>query len=447
MSIELRIAHLSDSHFRQKGFEEIKRCHNAFLAELLIDGPPDLIVHTGDVFDDRNIRGGSEAAIYAAGFFRSLSHIAPTIVLRGTPSHDGRTPELLPYCRSEYPLEVVDYPVQYLLGAHGSLVPLSELKEYDGSETWLALISALPAPTKEHFYDQAAGIAESDQDIGQKLEMVFEAYGKIALEMGLPHIVLGHWNTSGAFITGSERLTGVDIEVGADQVLKAQPTIVCLGHIHKAQTIRDRIFYAGSMQPLTWGELDQKGWWMHTITDRPEYDPTALADTVVRMEREYSPHYYHVESDFIETPVNRRIRLKLDFTEEGRDIRDVDWPREFEAATQGAPQPLEGMYNKAIVRIDIKLYQDEVARIDEEAIFGYLNSEGVEDVQINLQRVPRAAVRSARIIEVTRLREKLTERARILEEPISDEILDKADQLDDGLVFPDNVVGLAKGGQ
>jgi hypothetical protein len=56
---------------------------------------------------------------------------------------------------------------------------------------------------------------------------------------------------------------------------------------------------------------------------------------------------------------------------------------------------------------------------------------GPRDYQMNIARLPRPNVRSALVLEVETLRDKLTTRAKIINEDITEAVLLKADMLEE----------------
>ena len=83
----------------------------------------------------------------------------------------------------------------------------------------------------------------------------------------------------------------------------------------------------------------------------------------------------------------------------------------------------------AMVQARIKYFQDEEARFDDATVGSVFP--GAHSIEIQRTRIPRANVRSARMLEIERLRAKIEERAEITGEPIPPGALEAADMLED----------------
>jgi len=413
----VEILHTADWHSRAEDLDEIKACGDTILKTAL-ERKPDLVVIAGDVFHSRDAKAESEHVKYSIGLVRDLSGICPVVGVIGTPSHDGKAPLLLNSVGSNHEVFIAERPVQVIL-RNDQLLPLTPDRIPDTPATLppAAIITLIPAPTKE-FFKSDAGISEGDQEIGQALTTMFAGYGATAANYQAPHILVGHWNVTGAFVSGTERLTGVDIEVSVDQMAMAQANVVCLGHIHLGQKIGENIFFSGSPQMNSWGEIADKGLFYHTID---------WGDTVFRHDGERG----QLTSEFITTPTTKRIRFDADLTDTTKEVPMTSY--------QG------GDYKDALIRLDFKVFTDEVSIIDQDAIRKFFEGEGAKQVDINIARIPRINARSSRLLEIDALREKVQEHAKIKDEAVSESILAKADRLDNE--HPDTIINSLKGGE
>jgi DNA repair exonuclease SbcCD nuclease subunit len=242
----------------------------------------------------------------------------------------------------------------------------------DGAE---ALITAIPQPTKQ-FIKSREGVAESDKSVAQAMGAIFAGFGAIASNLPIPHVLLGHWQVQGAKISERQTLTGYDIEIPVDAMMLAQPDLICLGHIHMAQKVGDRGYYAGSMSALTWGELDKKGFYLHTLEDKTL-----------------------VSSEFVPTPSPRRILIDTDATVE--PVATVpDIVEQHGDNVQGAK-----------VRWRHKTFADEAGLFPADDMKKMLvETFGALDVEFQIARIPRANVRAKTLLEVEALPDKLVER-------------------------------------
>jgi len=136
---------------------------------------------------------------------------------------------------------------------------------------------------------------------------------------------------------------------------------------------------------------------------------------------------YKITSRFIETPCQQLMRYAFDMTAGCV----VEFPF-------GCP-------SGATVRVDITTWQDEVAAINKAAIIGTLTDLGALSVDIRVTPVPRVTVRAASVLAAERLRDKIKERAELVEDVLDPAIYTMADNLEDMPV--DKLLEMVAGGQ
>lgn len=394
----MKILHFADIHCREKDFEEVKKCCQTII-DTAREERPDVIINAGDSFDSQNIKLDSDPARFIMDFHQQLMEIAPVAVVIGTPSHDGKAAKALSYLSGKYNLIVSERPeTLYLTGADLYRKPPSQYKGHD------AIISMIPTPTKQYFQG-VGGIQSTDEQIGSAMSAIFAGFGAVSDQFDCPHILAGHFQVGGAFISESQQLVGRDIEVSRDQIALANADLVCLGHIHYAQKIGDNIFYSGSVYRKDFGEMERKGFYIHEIGG---------------------------DSRFIETPTRRLVKIEADLTNPTPDLNIYD----LDAFIYAHPRDtIKG----AFVRCQFRLWQDEAAKLNKPEIEKTLLSLGAEAVEFRCSYVPRENVRSARILTLSSLREKIRERAELNKEEAPESVLLKADALESST--RDEVVG------
>jgi len=392
----MKILHFADIHAQGPTLEEVKKCC-CFLLEQARKENPDLIIFAGDAFESAEVRLDSAPAKFMFWLFSELACVAPIVAITGTPSHDGRAAEVFEHIRAAFPIHVTaDAPEQLLL-MDGEFLALSGRVPDEPTDRPDAIISAFPAPSKKWFQSPET-IQGSEKAIAQELSKLFAHFSNTASDFAAPHILVGHWNVTGAYVSGRQTLTGVDIEVSRDQMELADADLVCLGHIHLRQQIGENIFFAGSTQNNTWGEMHEAGFWIHDVKKG------GLAEW----------------SRFIETPTTKMIDMSCDATAGQADDLDM----------------ILYTYNKdeyegSRVRLTIKAFADEAEKLDVPGIKAFFESVNAQ-LDLQLIRVPRENVRSQRILELDRLYDKIEENARILEETIPPGIREKAERLEAG---------------
>lgn len=373
----MKLLQTADWHVRDADIEETEKCLN-FMVETARAEQPDIIINAGDTFDSQNIKMDSLSAKLVFKIVKKLGDIAPVVVIIGTPSHDGSTAEVLRYIKATFPIHVATLPEQlYIAGAH-----------FAGCN-----VSMCPAPTKR-FFNTDSGIENSNAEIAGELSKLFMGFAaEAALDPESPHILVGHWQVDGAMLSDTQALIGTDISISKDQMALAQADVTLLGHIHHAQHMGNNIFYSGSITGLNWGELSDKGFYIHELKDKEL-----------------------IESRFIKTPSKKMIKIVEDLT------LDNSLMVGQASASNFTHEELAGAH----LKLEIEVYQDEADSIDIKKVKKVHMDLGAEHVDVHLIRVPRDNVRSKAILKLSSLSDKLREMANLREETVSESILDKA---------------------
>ena len=376
----MKVLHTADWHARDIDYDEVEKCLG-FLVDMAIGHSPDLIVVAGDLSDSQEIRMQSRSAQLIFKAVTELSRVAPVVIPIGTGTHDGLAPILFKYVDLSR-IWVSEVPEQIFLTKNGLTA--------DYPENPMAVISQFPAPTKQHFQSVTNSVELTDMEIAEAMSQVFAGFGALASSFDCPHILTGHWNVRGAHVSSSQILTGRDIEVVKDQIEMARADLVCLGHIHFNQQIGNNIFFSGSIYRKDFGEMEDHGFYIHEVEKG------------------------NVESEFLLSPTRKLVKL------------DADLTKQKEFATESLADVNEDITN-AIVRYQIKVYADE-ARIINQAELKRLLEEtrGAQSADIRLSRIPRENVRCERLLQINNLPDKLKEMAAIKNEPISEEVIEKA---------------------
>jgi exonuclease SbcD len=400
----MKLLHTADWHTRDNDIEEITKCL-LMLVDVARDEKPDLIIHAGDVFDNQHVRLDSKSSKLVFSIFSMLAMIAPIVAITGTKSHDGKTIDVMSQIKGKYPIYVADYPEQVAL-VKGLFVPLNTVTDPD------VIISMVPTPTKQYWQEfggKYESAKETDAEVAQAMGAMLAGFGaEASMRPSAPHILVAHCQIGGAFLSETQQLVGQDIELSRDQIGYAEADLVCLGHIHYPQSIDPNIFYSGAVYAHDWGELHDHGFYTHELTDGPTY---------------------LLDSKFHRTPARKLIKLKTDLTNGGRSVESMMADGAWEYDIAGA-----------FVRLEIKAWQDEADLLDLSAIRAALGA--AQDVDIRLQRVPRETVRSAHLLELQALRDKIQEMALLRKEDVPEAILAKADMLE--TLDPDEIYkGLA----
>ncbi len=354
----MRVLHFADVHAEDGAkYPEIKKCL-LHIVEQAENARPELIAVPGDIFNSSEVKLDSRAAKLVFAAFSRLASVAPVVVSIGTPSHDGKAAEVLQHIPNIY---VATTPQQFDLPC--------------------ALVTAIPAPTKQF-------LQGTDTDIAAAMTQIFMGFGAAAADRGdKPHIMLGHWNAEGTTINGQDYI-GHEITIGYDAMMLADPDIVCLGHIHCRQQIRRIVFYPGGIYQKNYGEIGDKGAWIHTFNGR------SLTG-----------------SRFEHTPCRRLFVDRLN-------------------CCDGIESPKTAGCDGCEVRCEITCWQDMAGAISQDLYRKVYFDAGAESVEVRLIRVPRQTVRNDLVLKAHSLREKLVAMAELRGETVPSGILLKADALE-----------------
>jgi len=402
----LKVLHLADIHARDKDYGEVKKCLLA-IVETAKEEKPDIIVHAGDTIDSQNIKLDSRSTKMIFDIFNQLADIAPVAVVIGTPSHDGHAVEVLKYMKAKYPIWVSEVPeMLYVYEGNIHNFPAGVGKNPD------AVISMIPTPTKKFFKNDDAGIEQTDKEIGNAMSALFAGFGSQASKHECPHIMNAHFQVGGAYVSDSQQLkTGIDIEVSKDQLAMANADLLCFGHIHLAQEIMPNAFYSGEIRCMEYRKKPHKtGFYIHEIRKIDGLDMKSKETSVLRP----------VESRFIETPSRKLVKAEIDLI--GKSPLSHTCLASYILDEIGIDH-----IKDASVKIEIKVYQNDVEKIDKKQIEETLIEDGsAADVDVHPIIIPRVNVRSEKILHLETLPDKLKEMARLNEDTVPDAILSKA---------------------
>ena len=387
----LRIIHTADFHVDDKNIEEARKCLS-FLVKTVKTEKPDLVAIAGDIWNSENVKLDSLSAKLVFRIVTELADVAPVFCITGTKSHDGTASEALRYIYAKNQVFVSTMPEQiYLMHDKSFTTDTTDLLP-------ILIISSIPTPTKQYFQSApGADIDSTNKEIATTMSAILGGFGAKVQKHDCSHVLIGHFSIGGAFVADNQQLLGVDIELSTDQLDLASTSLNMLGHIHYAQCLGDKkTFYSGDIFQSDFGEVGQeKGFYLHEIDDA-----TGLLSKSTFIPTPYT-HLYKLTYDLTDPQTD----FKLPFTQENKDnVKD------------------------AVVKVEIKVYEDEVTKIDREGLERNLSEAKSHDIKII--RCPRENVRSENILKLTKLREKLTEMARLKNEEVPESILTKADMLE-----------------
>ncbi len=247
----IRIACIADSHFgRGSRWEETLRIHR-WIAQDLAERRPNVIVHTGDVFEGPRSTPEERAAV--ADWVESFADVAPMLIVRGNHDPIGDLP-LFARMRTHNPVDVCETVGVYRYGV--------------GDRSREISIAAMAWPRKAHLHalmQRDAG-QEETAAIGQELlcNVLRGLGGQLEQHQG-PRIFAGHVMVRGSRTSVGQPLVGCDHELGIEDLSLASCDAYLLGHIHMPQewdALGAPVIYPGSPRRTSFGEVEEKGYVM-----------------------------------------------------------------------------------------------------------------------------------------------------------------------------------------
>ena len=363
----MKIAHTADPHFQNKPvLDDIIKCSDYFVDTCLAEDV-DLILIAGDLFHE-GVQLGSPASLAAIAFVKKCGDMAPTIVIRGTSSHDAENSiAVLNDIKAAYPIYATDRLEQVGLCQNNvwRIFPDNE-PPYD---PYKVFISCLPSVNKAGVmaaHAAGAGIADTSRETMDLMRDIFQAWGVKngqAREAGIPTILIGHSTVTGSQLSTGQTMVGKDLEFTAGDLQLANCDLYCLGHIHKAQAWGN-IFYSGSITRLNHGETEAKGFMIYEFNNLK-----------------------NLKSRFIETPA-RSMRTKR---------------------PEGLPgiEAVDDVQQGELIRIVYSVAEADIGKVDEQAIIDAALAKGAADVKIEKNIIPTVRVRAEGISREIHLEGKL----------------------------------------
>ena len=257
----MRLLHLSDWHLGKTLYKQPRTEDHAAVIEEMIgiakEAKPDLILHTGDLFDA--LRPSTEVLHQGVEALKELSEIAPVVALCG--NHD------YPRLFALFNRLIGDIGERRLTFVDLVKPPESGgILEYPSQDGEIIRLAALPfihanrrVRTYEGFFEQMDGDPKSYDDRIGKIETDL---GRGLRKDSNPSkdvlIFAAHLMISGAKLSGSERSVHTsDMYATESRHVPLGLSYAAFGHIHKPQKLPGRTSYgryAGSPLQLDFGE-------------------------------------------------------------------------------------------------------------------------------------------------------------------------------------------------
>jgi exonuclease SbcD len=251
----MRLLHTSDWHIGKMLYgASRRRDHEVVVAEIVEiarDFRPDLILHTGDLFDAS--MPSVEDMRLAIEMLDELSAIAPVLVIRG--NHEN--PNLFALFNQLRGNDRLRFVGRAHAPDNGGII------EYGTADDERILVACLPfvnsAVYIAEFGDPAFWTSVYSENLA-KVETIFGQALKAASDPNRDiSVFAAHLHVTGSILANSERKVHIDDYATRPDAIPLV-TYAAFGHIHKPQEIggRPAARYAGSPIQIDFGELDER---------------------------------------------------------------------------------------------------------------------------------------------------------------------------------------------
>lgn len=216
---------------------------------------PDVILVSGDIFHQARVWAdrGLEEVQTAISKIERLGRIAPTVVMRGTPNHDGA--------------EQVESLKHYFATAQDVYV-VTEPKTFQVADI---NVSCLPGFDRGVFRTQHPGLSKEDE-----CQVFTQEISKIVLGLraqcdpGKKSVLMAHYTVPGCNTESGQTQFFSQFEpvLMPETLDTAGFDLVALGHIHRPQQLEScrNTFYCGSINAMNFNdEGQQRGFYIHDL--------------------------------------------------------------------------------------------------------------------------------------------------------------------------------------
>ena len=250
----MRILHTADWHLGLRLYKrEIVEEHRFFFAwlmELLKEREIDVLMISGDVFDQANPTNEARQLYY--DFLKQLISLRIKVIITGG-NHDA--PGILNAPREILRLLDVHVVGSAMLDVKGELVGVGGR----GSDQKEAVVAAVPYLREPdiHALTKDMEFEDKREQVRAAIRKHYELVAEACKDFSIPVIAMGHLYAAGSSVSDSERL----IQMGNQSAVASDDfpstfQYIALGHIHKPQFVngQSHIRYSGSPVPLSFSE-------------------------------------------------------------------------------------------------------------------------------------------------------------------------------------------------
>ena len=218
---------------------------------------PDIAMISGDIFHQAKV-WGSRALDEVGTAIDAIEELArntkdKTIVMRGTPNHDGEEQfdMLAQYFRDNPKVEIVTEPM---------------VIQCEGMD-----VACIPGFDRGAFRAQFPGLGKEEEDEAITHELSNICIGlKAEARTDVPVALMAHYTVPGCNAEAGQStfLQHFEPILPTDALAAADYDLICLGHIHRPQQLQNvkKCFYSGAVNAMNFNDEDQiRGFWIHDV--------------------------------------------------------------------------------------------------------------------------------------------------------------------------------------
>ncbi|MGL4606181.1 MAG: metallophosphoesterase [Eubacteriaceae bacterium] len=224
------------------------------LEELVVkaeEEKPELIIVAGDIFHVAKvwIERGTKEITDAYGYIKKLSKIADTVVLKGTPNHDGaeQFKMLKELLNDEERVHIVTKPEILNIGD--------------------VAITCIPGIDKNYYRSSCPNVSRQEEN--QALaKILIELMRDLKMKGACEHNILtSHYSVTGANTESGQTILFSENEpiLQLSEIQEIGFDLICLGHIHRPQKIGN-LYYCGAINQMNFNdEKQERGFYIHEV--------------------------------------------------------------------------------------------------------------------------------------------------------------------------------------
>lgn len=405
----IKIIHLADIHFSPENKEKALASLQV-ACEKATEQKIDLWTLAGDLFE-RAIQNTTNSGLPdLQRMIQKMMNIAPIVAVEGTLTHDIMgCYEVLQETNADHGFTLLDPHHAYYLINHEVFSDQEEFPDRANREADL-LILGCPEPSKEWFLkDKRMGREEANRAIVDGMRNILLGMGAIRKEHpDIPCLFVYHGMVQGATMCSGQLVRQGEIAIGRDDLTLVGADYYALGHIHMAQQIGDLpAYFAGSVHPWTWGEMDQKSFNLVQIVD------------TTQVEGPQEPYSAQFRPVIDRIPFPHPPRKKIIVEEKPSSVGPVG---------DHSMREFAGYQAWLVVRGTKEILQ----QIDADELLLTLTGRhgALPGSRVTTDLIPTETVRAGEIRKAKGLQEKLKINAENSGRPIPGNVLEKADELE-----------------